>query len=102
MTVDAEGRVTKLILNYNNLAGPLPSELQQLSALKVLYLNENQLSGPIPAELGRLRALTHLFLYSNPQLSGQAALHLHLQEHNPGCSLSWQSMFKVHALLCGN
>jgi hypothetical protein len=109
VTVDAEGRVIDLDLSYNNLTGPLPSELQQLSALKVLYLNnnkltgpvpvelgqlgamttlvlsKNQLSGPIPAELGRLGALTHLFLYSNPQLSGQAALHLHLQEHKPGC-----------------
>ena len=133
VTVDAEGRVTELDLGYNNLAGPLPSELQQLSALKVLYLqgnkltgpvpaelgqlgslthlllNENQLSGPIPAELGQLGALTTLFLQGNqlsgsipaelgqlgalkylylngnPQLSGQAALRLHLREHNPGC-----------------
>jgi hypothetical protein len=133
VTVDAEGRVIGLDLSWNKLAGPLPSELQQLSALKVLYvdnnkltgpvpvelvqlgalqelnLSMNQLSGPIPAELGQLGVLTHLhlhrnqlsgpipaelrqlgalqFLYlqGNQQLSGQEALRLHLQEHNPGC-----------------
>jgi hypothetical protein len=132
--VDAEGRVIELYLGYNNLAGPLPSEFQQLSALKVLYLNNNKLTGPVPAELGQiavltvlhlqgnqlsgqipaelgqlgalaflslsgnqlsgqipaelrqLGALTQLYLYGNPQLSGQAALRLHLQEHNPGCT----------------
>ena len=69
VTVDAEGRVTKLELSYNNLAGPLPSELQQLSALKELSLNNNQLTGPVPAELGQLGALEFLALNEN-QLSG--------------------------------
>ena len=54
--------------------------------LQELFLHMNQLSGPIPAELGQLGALTHLYLDYNPQLSGQAALCLHLQEHNPGCT----------------
>jgi Leucine-rich repeat (LRR) protein len=113
--VDAEGRVTELDLGYNNLAGPLPSELQQLSALKFLFLHGNKLTGPVPAELGQLGALTHLYLYQNqlsgpipaelrqlgalktlyldgnPQLSGQAALRLHLREHNPGCTFYWKS-----------
>jgi hypothetical protein len=69
VTVDAEGRVTNLNLCMNNLAGPLPSELQQLSALKELRLAGNKLTGPVPAELGQLGALTHLLLYKN-QLSG--------------------------------
>jgi hypothetical protein len=109
VTVDAEGRVTKLELPNSNLAGPLPNELQQLSALQVLRLGDNTLTGPVPAEMGQLGALTHLFLQrnqlsgqipaelrqlgalkylflsGNPQLSGQEALRLHLQEHNPGC-----------------
>jgi Leucine-rich repeat (LRR) protein len=109
VTLDAEGRVTALDLDYNNLAGPLPTELQQLSALKGLYLNNNKLTGPvpaglgqlgaltelclhwnqlsgsIPAELGQLGALQYLYLQQNPRLSGQAALRLHMREHNPGC-----------------
>ena len=69
VTVDVEGRVIKLELSSNNLAGPLPSEIQQLSALRTLQLSGNKLTGPIPAELGQLGALMHLSLYSN-QLSG--------------------------------
>jgi Leucine-rich repeat (LRR) protein len=111
VAVDAEGRVIVLHLDYNNLAGPLPSELQQLLALQELYLAGNRLSGPIPAELGQFGALTHLCLemnqlsgpipvelgqlgalkvlslYQNQQLSGQEALRLHLKEHNPGCQV---------------
>jgi hypothetical protein len=67
--VDAEGRVTELRLYMNNLAGPLPSEIQQLSALQALRLGANKLTGPIPAELGQLGALTILSLHEN-QLSG--------------------------------
>jgi Leucine-rich repeat (LRR) protein len=67
--VDAEGRVSKLDLYGNNLAGPLPSEIQQLSALRMLRLANNKLTGPIPAELGQLGALTELYLAGN-QLSG--------------------------------
>ena len=39
VTLDEEGRVVGLDLGYNNLAGPLPSELQQLSALQELRLS---------------------------------------------------------------
>ena len=69
VTVDEEGRVTKLMLGNNGLAGPLPSDIQQLSALEVLELGSNALTGPIPAELGQLGALTGLFLDDN-ELSG--------------------------------
>ena len=67
--VNAEGRVTHLDLEEDGLAGPLPSDMQQRSALKNLILAENQLSGPIPAELGQLGALEALALGFN-QLSG--------------------------------
>ena len=62
VTVDAEGRVTKLELCDNGLAGPLPTDMQQLSALQRLDLSHNALTGPIPAELGQLGALTVLAL----------------------------------------
>jgi hypothetical protein len=68
VTVDAEGRVVELLLGYNNLAGALPREIQQLSALACLDLSVNNLTGAIPAELGQLKALTMLCLCNN-QLS---------------------------------
>jgi Leucine-rich repeat (LRR) protein len=108
--VDAEGRVVELFLNYNNLAGALPSEIQQLSALTQLYLQDNKLTGPIPAELGQLGALKTLGLHNNQlseaipaelgqlgaleelylcgnQLSGQEAFRSQMEEHNPECTL---------------
>jgi hypothetical protein len=68
--VDAEGRVIKLQLQENSLAGPLPSDIQQLSALQDLRLHGNALTGRIPAKLGQLRALRFLNLSHN-QLSSQ-------------------------------
>jgi hypothetical protein len=74
VTVDAEGRVTKLDLRNNGLVGCIPSDIQQLSALRVLglgndpdqdELRKNKLTGPIPAELGRLTARVKLDLCDN-------------------------------------
>jgi hypothetical protein len=74
--VDEEGRVIKLDLRNNGLVGCIPSDIQQLSALRWLNLSydsdgsrKNELTGPIPAEVGRLTALVHLFLDGN-KLSG--------------------------------
>jgi Leucine-rich repeat (LRR) protein len=88
--LDAEGRVTKLLLNETGLAGPLPGiEILQLSALQSLNLEDNRLIGVIPAELGQLGALTLLSLSGN-QLSGSippelgqlgALTHLYLQDN---------------------
>ena len=66
---DADGRVTELNLDSNQLSGPIPSELGDLYNLQGLWLGDNQLSGPIPPELGNLANLEELWL-SNNQLSG--------------------------------
>lgn len=63
------GNVTSLSLPYNNLKGPIPRELKQLSHLKRINLTNNQLRQAIPTELGQLSLLTSLQLSSN-QLSG--------------------------------
>jgi hypothetical protein len=75
VAVDEEGRVINLALESNGLAGPLPSDIQQLSALQYLNLHGNALTGPIPAELGQLGALTELYLAAN-ELSGQIPAEL--------------------------
>ena len=66
---DRNGRVMRLSLGDNNLAGPIPSVLGGLTNLQVLNLEGNQLSGAIPLELGRLTQLQVLNLGGN-QLSG--------------------------------
>ena len=47
VTTDADGRVTQLLLNYNQLTGSIPAALGSLTNLRSLH--NNQLTGPIPA-----------------------------------------------------
>jgi hypothetical protein len=48
VTVDGStGRVISLDLKQNNLAGPLPSSITQLSELQRLYLHDNKITGNI-------------------------------------------------------
>ena len=67
VTTNDAGRVTELFLGYpgKNLAGYIPPELGNLSALKILELSYNQLTGPIPPELGKLSNLEGLGLHEN-------------------------------------
>ncbi|GAQ78093.1 L domain-like superfamily protein [Klebsormidium nitens] len=53
----------------NNLSGPIPPELGNLTNLVYLEIDKNNLSGPIPRELGTLTYLSRLGL-SNNNLSG--------------------------------
>ena len=63
--VDAEGRVVRLRLQSNNLAGPLPPELANLTNLKFLQLQGNEITGEVPAWLGILRHLENIDLGRN-------------------------------------
>ncbi len=62
---DAEGRVTSIDLDYNNLKGRLPPELALMDRLEALRLNGNGLTGHIPPELARLDRLAALELSLN-------------------------------------
>ena len=70
LEVDAEGRVTQLILYENNLRGPIPPALAELTQLTKLDLSRNTLTGPIPPELGSLVHVEHLDISRNRQLTG--------------------------------
>ena len=70
VTTNAEGRVTELDLSSNDLTGPIPPELGDLSNLMTLDLSFNKLSGQIPSDLGNLSNLTSLDLGFNRNLSG--------------------------------
>ena len=70
VTTDAAGRVTELDLSSNDLTGPIPPELGDLSNLMTLDLSFNKLSGQIPSDLGNLSNLTSLDLGFNRNLSG--------------------------------
>jgi len=70
ITLNAEGCVTHINLNQNNLVGTIPAEIGNLSALIRLNMYSNKLSGSIPVEIGNLSELHQIWLFSN-QLSGE-------------------------------
>ncbi|MXY31074.1 MAG: hypothetical protein F4Y48_07690 [Gammaproteobacteria bacterium] len=70
VTNDASGRVTRLLLYSNGLAGKIPKELGSLSNLKRLEFGNNRLTGEIPAELGNLSDLETLQLGNSPPAGG--------------------------------
>ncbi len=83
IATDRNGHVTSLKLKANNLTGPLPAELGNLTKLEVLLLSNdrpegawnNNLEGPLPAELGNLTRLKHLYL-ANVNLTGSLPAEL--------------------------
>ena len=62
--------LSSLVLDYNYLKGPIPTELGMLRKLTHLDLHGNTFSGSIPANLFMLSKLTYLDLGSNLLLSG--------------------------------
>ena len=69
ISTDSSGRVTEIILDWNDLTGSIPAELGDLANLEILDLDDNELSGLIPSELGGLASLEILDLDDN-ELSG--------------------------------
>ena len=65
VSADRYGRVVVLDLRDNNLVGPIPHQIGDLTDLARLYLHGNVLVGEIPPELGNLTRLVELNLGAN-------------------------------------
>ena len=70
--LDRAGQIIKLVLPKNNLSGFIPEtiDLPPLSSLRELDLRYNQLTGPIPEAIGQLTNLTNLHLHCNRLTGG--------------------------------
>ena len=68
VTTDGDGRVTSLDLGSNQLNGEIPTELEDLSSLKLLFINDNDLTGELPQGLTGLSALESFSFHNNPGL----------------------------------
>ena len=75
VTLDNNGRVTRLRLPNNQMSGSIPTELGSLTGLTYLNFYSNQLSGSIPTALDNLTSLTILYLDNN-QMSGSIPTEL--------------------------
>lgn len=71
----SSGHVTSLILENNQLRGTIPSQLSDLSELRILNLSINELRDPIPPEFSDLTHLQALGLANN-QLNGTIPVEL--------------------------
>jgi PKD repeat protein len=69
VTCDAAQTTVLQLFLSDNLAGPLPTSLANLTNLQLLNLSYNRLTGSIPSQLGNLTSLTTLQLDIN-QLAG--------------------------------
>ena len=86
VTVNA-GRVTGLELEGNSLAGVLPEQLGDLTALESLDLSSNAIEGRIPSSVGNFEALSRLDLSDNvltgriPDSTGEITTLVELRLH---------------------
>ncbi|XP_050944114.1 probable leucine-rich repeat receptor-like serine/threonine-protein kinase At3g14840 isoform X1 [Cucumis melo] len=67
-SIPPEWGLTKLVnlsVLGNQLTGPIPKEIGNISTLKELVLEVNQFSGSLPQELGNLKNLKRLLVSSN-------------------------------------
>jgi RHS repeat-associated protein len=63
------GDITRIELSSNNLTGPIPESIGNLSKLQIIRFHSNLITGSIPFSILKLKALTHLNLGIN-QMSG--------------------------------
>ena len=66
----SNGRIDAIMLERNNLNGPIPDEIANLDKLYNLVITNSHLSGEIPACIGKLKNLAFLDLSFN-DLSGE-------------------------------
>ena len=68
-------RVVKIQLGNNNLAGPIPASIGNISNLQFFYLPYNKLNGVLPPQITNCLQLEYLYLNNN-ELTGMMPVDL--------------------------
>ncbi len=68
VATDESGKVIDLDLAANQLNGEIPTELGNLSNLKLLYISDNNLTGALPQSLTGISGLESFHFHNNPGL----------------------------------
>nr|XP_011460365.1 PREDICTED: probable LRR receptor-like serine/threonine-protein kinase At1g07650 isoform X1 [Fragaria vesca subsp. vesca] len=71
----ASTKLEFLVLSVNNLSGPIPGYLGNITTLRALALEGNLFSGPVPSDLGKLINMESLYLRVN-NLTGELPVAL--------------------------
>ncbi|KAL6197313.1 hypothetical protein ACLB2K_032922 [Fragaria x ananassa] len=71
----ASTKLEFLVLSVNNLSGPIPGYLGNITTLRALALEGNLFSGPVPSDLGKLINMERLYLRAN-NLTGELPVAL--------------------------
>lgn len=90
-----------LVFSHNSLSGPLAPELGSLLLLQQLGLDDNHLTGAIPAEIGGLLQLRYLEITRN-RLTGAlpgSLVNLAALLDDEGLDLRWNGVFTTDAVL---
>ncbi len=64
-------RVRSVLLRDNNLNGPIPIEIGNLTGLEFLNLASNNLTGEIPSSIGNLASIRYLSISGNIETGGK-------------------------------
>ncbi|ONM62895.1 BRASSINOSTEROID INSENSITIVE 1-associated receptor kinase 1 [Zea mays] len=75
ITCNNDNSVIRVMLYGNNLTGPIPESLGNLTSLERLELQRNALSGAIPSSLGNIKTLQFMKLNAN-MLTGTVPLEV--------------------------
>ena len=63
--ISAASTLEELHITENDLKGPFPTEILDLSRLRKLFISFNEITGPLPNKIGTLTNLTEFFAYTN-------------------------------------
>ena len=107
-----ENNVEELVLPFNNLVGPLPAEIDDLTMLRVMVLAFNGINESLPPEIFNMSQLENIEMASNnltgslpPEIGNLTNLHnldFNWNQHTGSLPPEMGNLTNLHALRLGD